>query len=120
MVDIDELRRLEADAKPVPWRLETDGQDMRLMSDADPEIASWTFAVRPWSPADWDECDLTDQLLIVAMRNALPELIEELTTARAELARYRGITQEFGARVERSVDDDALAQQAVTGSGWAH
>src|SRR5690349_19621610 len=65
---LDEAEKLAVAAKG-PWRLyRTSGQDLRLLDAETPdsddegaEVAQWTYAIRPWVPSDWDECDTTKQ-----------------------------------------------------------
>ncbi len=88
-VDIKALRELEAKATPGPWEVEVD-----------PDLSR----IGPWSGRRYDPYEgglpivdkalffvgrkdkalLEDLYLIVAMRNALPELLDELERMRAK------------------------------------
>jgi hypothetical protein len=58
---LDDDERVAREATPGPWHLAHEGQDLRLESSVQgAAVAEWTYVVRPWVPADWDDCDTRD------------------------------------------------------------
>lgn len=109
-----EVERLLEEAIAGEWRLAFEGQDVRLVSDSDPEIAAWTFAVRPWEPSDWDECDLSTQRLIVALRNHAPALLAEARERAVYAAECDRLRAELLAWTLLAGEWEAVARQCNT------
>jgi hypothetical protein len=78
MIDIDELRKLEQEAMPRPW---LHGHDFRD-DGADQVIADGLTICFMATPIEYHEADTE---LIVALRNAAPELLDELEQARERI-----------------------------------
>ncbi len=70
MTDIDALQKLLDEATPGPWEANEGRLGVHSIAVTDYEIA--------------EQVDETDAALIVAAVNALPELIRELRTFRAD------------------------------------
>lgn len=76
MVDLDELERLEREATPGPWKIA-----ITKFPSGDSE---WEYQLA--TERGHAATPYSDFALIVAARNALPDLIAELHTLRARVA----------------------------------
>lgn len=92
MIDIDELEKLLEAATPGPWWICEDGEWLSGAED---------------SSADVGECDVSgaDETMMLALRNAAPELLRELRETRQEIA----------LKTERIARQDQLRQFSSAG-----
>jgi hypothetical protein len=80
--ELDELRRLSAQAAPAPWRAMVEGRDHAagdsfIMIGHDDDRDEDMYVTRDSGPASASDLDF-----IAAARNYLPRLIEELADLR--------------------------------------
>ena len=80
--EIDELRRLCADAAPAPWRAMIEGRDHSagdsfIMIGRDDDRDEDMYVTRDSGPASASDLDF-----IAAARNYLPRLIDEIAELR--------------------------------------
>lgn len=107
-IDIEELRRLTAEATPAPWESSAssgtwDGQ-AQITRAGQCTVGTWLIVEEVPLPANAD--------LITAMRNALPDLLDALAAKDAEIKRLRDVADAARVVLFQSCGSDALA------SGW--
>lgn len=90
MIDLEELERLEKAATSGPWETRLGDEfgktDMLIMAPENPEPNAIEVVVRNKNPFDYIDPEYKANFdLIVALRNAAPELIAELRQARQAL-----------------------------------
>jgi len=111
-LDLDELRRLEAEATPAPWRTHDTWLDLGgytevvIRSDKTVPWAVTWLPTRSGKPGDDQYRCAEDAALIAAMRNALPGLLTELERLGKE-------NTALGVRVQQAWARTEAAEQEV-------
>jgi hypothetical protein len=91
MIDLDELERMEQAATARPWEVQLGDRfgetDMLIKAPEDPDPEGIEVVVRSENPFDYfDPCDKNNFDLIVALRNAAPEIIARIRQLEARVA----------------------------------
>jgi len=86
-VDIAELRELLGKATKRPW--EADQEALASRRHGDTPFRIYAFDGSNWFPITQHWTDKVDARLACAAVNALPELLDELEAARAEVERLQ-------------------------------
>lgn len=94
MTDIESLRALHEAATPGPWREGFGKEIIARNGPHPPEILSASTG----DDEDWDVAYLdikdADLALLIAMRNALPDLLNELDRLRGQVQRVEALAAE--------------------------
>lgn len=112
MVDLDELERLEREATPGPWELEERMRGYGIFAGRFQDFGRGPERVHGLNLGHVSDLDANGEdnlALIIAARNALPDLIAEVRTLRARVAeleadRQAGRDRTLGARVREVLE----------------
>lgn len=92
MTDIESLRALHEAATPGPWEetvLGSEGYDVRAPGPTKRRLRVARCGYEAW------EVDRANAELIAAMRNALPDLLDELERLRGQVQRVEALADEW-------------------------